>query len=290
MDEWQIDLLAFLEGGGIDVSHPSFDKLRTGRFWICVALDRATRVVLAVKMAFKPNSDIALATFWLAMRNKVAISKQLGCQKEWSQAEDDYCLEGFNVLSSGPIALENCLEALRGRGARRRSYLSSDLGLFYSWLQSVDDQPEMQDILDCVHQFATRSYTMMPGKTVLGKAAPEIQRISFETARRQSGLGVALIRRLIAHVDLLSEAELAALRETTPAQLARAITFWQGLHNLTTTAQRLNIAPTQVTAMMELGLIGHIKFGTALRYAYAADVEQLLARVRFGREPNDTCS
>ncbi|WP_406736128.1 hypothetical protein [Thioclava sp. GXIMD4215] len=85
MDEWQIDLLAFLEGGGIDVSHPSYDKLRTGRFWICVALDRATRVVLAVKMAFKPNSDIALATLWLAMRNKAAISKQLGCQKEWSQ-------------------------------------------------------------------------------------------------------------------------------------------------------------------------------------------------------------
>ncbi|WP_339114472.1 TniQ family protein [Thioclava sp. GXIMD2076] len=195
------------------------------------------------------------------------------------EAEDDYCLEGFNVLSSGPIALENCLEALRGRGVGRRSYLSSDLGLFYSWLQSVDDQPEMQDILDCVHQFATRSYTMTPGKTVLGKAAPEIQRISFETARRQSGLGVALIRRLIAHVDLLSEAEMAALRETTPAQLARAVAFWRGLHNLTITAQRLNIAPTQVTAMMDLGLIGHIKFGTALRYAYAADVDQLLAQV-----------
>ncbi|PTW37592.1 Mu transposase C-terminal domain-containing protein [Rhodovulum kholense] len=85
MDEWQIDLIAMLEEAGIDVSEPKFDDLRTGRFWVCVAIDAATRVILAIKMARTPSHETALATLWLAMRNKSEISKQLGCKMEWSQ-------------------------------------------------------------------------------------------------------------------------------------------------------------------------------------------------------------
>ncbi len=85
MDEWQIDLLAYLEGAGVDVSDPKFDELRTGRFWMCVAIDAATRVILAIKVARTPNVEAALATLWLAMRNKSEISRQLGCKKAWSQ-------------------------------------------------------------------------------------------------------------------------------------------------------------------------------------------------------------
>ncbi|EEX14794.1 integrase, catalytic domain [Citreicella sp. SE45] len=77
MDEWQIDLIAMLEEAGIDVSKPKFDELRTGRFWVCVAIDAATRVILAIKMARTPSHETALATLWLAMRNKSEISKQL---------------------------------------------------------------------------------------------------------------------------------------------------------------------------------------------------------------------
>ncbi|MBL3609013.1 DDE-type integrase/transposase/recombinase [Rhodovulum sulfidophilum] len=85
MDEWQIDLIAMLEEAGIDVRDPKFDDLRTGRFWVCVAIDAATRVILAIKMARTPSHETALATLWLAMRNKSEISRQLGCKKEWSQ-------------------------------------------------------------------------------------------------------------------------------------------------------------------------------------------------------------
>lgn len=85
MDEWQIDLIAMLEEAGIDVSDPKFDDLRTGRFWVCVAIDAATRVILAIKMARTPSHETALATLWLAMRNKSEISKQLGCKTDWSQ-------------------------------------------------------------------------------------------------------------------------------------------------------------------------------------------------------------
>ncbi|WP_417247475.1 hypothetical protein [Celeribacter sp.] len=86
MDEWLIDLIALLEESGVDVSDPKFDELRKGRFWVCVAIDAATRVILAIKMSRTESAvETALATLWLAMRNKSEISKQLGCKKEWSE-------------------------------------------------------------------------------------------------------------------------------------------------------------------------------------------------------------
>ncbi|UWR62625.1 Mu transposase C-terminal domain-containing protein [Phaeobacter inhibens] len=93
MDEWLIDLIAVLEDAGVDVSDQKFDELRKGRFWICVAIDAATRVILAIKMS-RTESDVetALATLWLAMRNKSEISKQLGCKKQWSQHGHVFCV------------------------------------------------------------------------------------------------------------------------------------------------------------------------------------------------------
>ncbi|MDC0657806.1 DDE-type integrase/transposase/recombinase [Leisingera sp. SS27] len=85
MDEWQIDLLAILDASGVDASDPKFDELKTGRFWVCVAIDAATRVILAVKLAKTPSVETALATLWLAMRSKSQISADLGCQREWVQ-------------------------------------------------------------------------------------------------------------------------------------------------------------------------------------------------------------
>ena len=102
MDEWQIDLLAFLEDAGVDVSEPRFDELRTGRFWICAAIDAATRVILAIKVARTPNVETALATLWLAMRNKSEISRQLGCTKDWSQHG-----HVFNVVVDNGAAFVN---------------------------------------------------------------------------------------------------------------------------------------------------------------------------------------
>ena len=93
MDEWLIDLIAVLKDAGVDVSDQKFDELRKGRFWICVAIDAATRVILAIKMS-RTESDVetALATLWLAMRNKSEISKQLGCKKQWSQHGHVFCV------------------------------------------------------------------------------------------------------------------------------------------------------------------------------------------------------
>ncbi len=189
------------------------------------------------------------------------------------------CDEGLGVLSAGPASLMACMEGLKSRSSARRPYFSTDLGAFYVWLRSVHGDAEVQSIVNCVHAFAVRNYTMKPKRRVLGRTVPAVKRISFESAREQSGLGVEFLKRLIGHVDNLSEAQAAALTETTPDQLSRATDFWGGLRNLKSTAAALNVLPAQVKGLIEQGILRSIRFGTALRYAYAEDVDRLLADV-----------
>ena len=168
------------------------------------------------------------------------------------------------------------MEGLKSRSGARRSYFSTDLGAFYVWLRAAHGETEVQSIVDSVHAFAVRNYTMKPKKRVLGRPVPAVKRMSFETAREQSGLSVGFLKRLIRHVDNLSEAPSAALTETTPEQLSRAIEFWNGLRNLKSTAIALNVNPTQVKGLIEKGILRAIRFGTALRYVLAEDVDRLL--------------
>ncbi|WP_417247473.1 TniQ family protein [Celeribacter sp.] len=191
--------------------------------------------------------------------------------------EREFCVEGLSVLSAGPDSLMACMEELKSRPGARRSYFSTDLGPFYVWLRAAHGDAEVQYIVDSVHAFAVRNYTMKPKKRVLGRSVPTVKRISFETAREQSGLSVGFLKRLIRHVDNLSEAQSSALTETTPDQLSRATGFWRGLQNLKSTAVALNVHPTQVKGLIEKGILRSIRFGTALRYVFTEDVDRLLA-------------
>ncbi len=97
-----------------------------------------------------------------------------------------------------------------------------------------------------------------------------------------------LLKRLIGHVDQLSEEEAGALTETTPGQLDRALAFWRGLLNLKSAAERLQILPVQVKSLIHNGLLRSTRFGTALRYVHEEDIERLLAQVAALPEPPAT--
>ena len=85
MDERQIDLMAILKTAGIDISHASFRDLELGRYWVCVAMDAASRCILGLKLSTSPSPADAKATLWMAMRNKTALASGLGCETQWSQ-------------------------------------------------------------------------------------------------------------------------------------------------------------------------------------------------------------
>ncbi|VDC26338.1 hypothetical protein [Pseudogemmobacter humi] len=90
MDEWEIDLMAILAKGGFDISDARLRDLALGRYWVCVAFDTATRSILALKLSKAPCVDDALATIWMAMRDKTAIARRLGCETGWVQHGHPY--------------------------------------------------------------------------------------------------------------------------------------------------------------------------------------------------------
>lgn len=85
MDEWELDLIAILKKSGFDISQNSVRDIETGRYWVCVAFDTASRSIVGLKLSDKPTAEDAKAVLWMAMRDKTELSRQLGCETEWKQ-------------------------------------------------------------------------------------------------------------------------------------------------------------------------------------------------------------
>lgn len=85
MDEWEIDLMSILQGAGINVSDPSLRELELGRYWVCVAMDTASRTILGLKLSTKPSVEDAKAVLWMAMRDKTTLASRIGCRSAWRQ-------------------------------------------------------------------------------------------------------------------------------------------------------------------------------------------------------------
>jgi len=98
MDEWEMDLMALLKGAGIDISDPSLRDIELGRYWVCVAMDTASRTILGLKLSVKPCADDAKCVLWMAMRDKTELSSRLGCETAWRQYGHIYHV----VVDNGP--------------------------------------------------------------------------------------------------------------------------------------------------------------------------------------------
>ncbi|OCX60450.1 hypothetical protein BFP70_17730 [Thioclava sp. SK-1] len=98
MDEWEIDLIALLNKSGYDISQDNVRDLETGRYWVCVAFDTASRSILGLKLSRSPTSEDAKAVLWMAMRDKAELARQLGCETDWKQ----YGHIGHVVVDNGP--------------------------------------------------------------------------------------------------------------------------------------------------------------------------------------------
>lgn len=85
MDEWKIDLIAILEAAGIEPTADQRRDMALGRYYLCVAIDCATRCILGIKLAKAASTVDALATLWLALTDKTNLAQALGCRASWHQ-------------------------------------------------------------------------------------------------------------------------------------------------------------------------------------------------------------
>ena len=98
MDEWEIDLIAILKKGGFDIGTSNVRDIETGRYWVCVAFDTASRSIVGLKLSKSPTAEDAKAVLWMAMRDKTELARQLGCETAWKQ----YGHIGHVAVDNGP--------------------------------------------------------------------------------------------------------------------------------------------------------------------------------------------
>ncbi|WP_282093565.1 hypothetical protein [Epibacterium ulvae] len=85
MDENKLDAITLLTLAGIwDHLPPERrKKLESGRRWIYIAIDCATKCVLSLRLAKNPNSDDAIRALRDIFRDKTPIAKAVDCESTW---------------------------------------------------------------------------------------------------------------------------------------------------------------------------------------------------------------
>jgi len=86
MDEWKLDLFTILQDLGVweTMTAEEREAVKRARLWATVAIDVATRCVLALKLHHRaPGADTALETLELALTDKSAIADYIGAGCSW---------------------------------------------------------------------------------------------------------------------------------------------------------------------------------------------------------------
>lgn len=187
------------------------------------------------------------------------------------------CERGFTGLSRGRLVLREHIERLRTTTGSSRPNAATDLGAFYRWLQSTHADPALVPVANCVREHVLQEYPITHKRDILGKCPEEISCITFDEARKRSGLGVALTKRLLCHLKDVPFDDAKMLTEIKLVDLERVQDFWNGLCNLKQASAMLALQPKQVKDLMRLGVFRTVRFGSALRYLRICEVQDCLA-------------
>ncbi|MBO9198131.1 transposase family protein [Rhizobium sp. 16-449-1b] len=86
IDEWKTDMMTVWATAGMLESCTKEQKkiLKKIRLWICVAVDVATRYILAIKVTKNPNAQACLDALRMIMSDKTHISMTAGAKTDWT--------------------------------------------------------------------------------------------------------------------------------------------------------------------------------------------------------------
>jgi len=197
MDEWEIDLMSILKSSKHDTFHPSLRELELGRYWVCVALDTASRSILGLKLSQKPCAMDAKSVLWMAMRDKTEVASRLGCKTPWDQHGHVYHV----CVDNGAAFVNSDFKAA-----------VSDLGIDYSVMPA--GVPELRATIErFFRSVATQLMPNLTGRTFSSskeKGDYPADRLAVHTAESI----VELLVRFT--VDVYHNLEHAGLQNATP--------------------------------------------------------------------------
>jgi putative transposase len=88
MDEWQVSLQTLLVQARVwkDLDPETRKAVGRSRWWLYVAIDRASRCVLGMRLVGKPKASEAVATIRMIISDKSTLSDGSGALTEWSMS------------------------------------------------------------------------------------------------------------------------------------------------------------------------------------------------------------
>ena len=146
IDEWQIDLLAIMHKNNVDISDLGLRDLMTGRYYLCVAIDVATRCIVGMKLSPNQSPDTAKSVVWMAMKNKTPMAQAQGCETPWEA--HGHISEVW--VDNGPAFVDSGFKAAL-----------SDLGIGYNVLPAA--RPQLRPVVE--RMFGTCVRQLMPNLT-----------------------------------------------------------------------------------------------------------------------------
>lgn len=116
MDEWQVSLQTLLvqTGAWKLLTRDQKKLVRRARWWLYVAIDRASRCILAMRLVETPRASEAVASIRMILSDKSHLSDATGAQTPWSMAT------GIGLLSTdwgSAFRSEECRRVVRAMGA-----------------------------------------------------------------------------------------------------------------------------------------------------------------------------
>ncbi|SDG16746.1 TniQ protein [Celeribacter baekdonensis] len=193
--------------------------------------------------------------------------------------ERSLCQAGFERLCVGAEALTGALDRLRAQSTAERPYFSADLRPFYHWLRSVYDDPSLTKITALTREHIFKTYPVDLDQYVLGEKPTNEVWLTMEDARARSGFGAVFLKKLLGHMQGVSEVEALMRTDVHVDELRDAKVFWATLTNLKEAADALAISPSQVKVLMSLGVLPSIQITSSLRYTKRDAVRKLLKAI-----------
>lgn len=94
MDEWRIDLMTILENADVLDGLPPEQQaeLKRKRYWVCVAIDVATRVILGMKVAAGVSAELAIETLEMVVSPKRRYADAVGAGSDWNHHGSPECI------------------------------------------------------------------------------------------------------------------------------------------------------------------------------------------------------
>jgi len=191
----------------------------------------------------------------------------------------EFCETGFQKLVDGPDAYRNALSSLYNSGNTERPYYSADMGVHFRWLREVRNAPEIEVLASIAREHVFARYPTQPGKKAFDKLPPKQVWLTMDEARKRLGLGAVFLKKLLGHLDDISEKEALKRTDVHVDEIPRVVAFWSSLINLKDAAQLLGLLTPQVKGLQNRRVLETIRISSTLRYLLRSQVVDLIVQV-----------